>query len=138
MADFPSCDTVGDPVCGALYPMDMISPRWLAWIPGMVIMVAFGGCTWTTGGVDCRGPNSSCPSFPTVKYGPEGLLFLEVELLVDNRLSLNVTGEAVRVDDSVYEPPSDQGLLTALAWDLVPLDNGTGDVDRLRLESSSG
>ena len=101
-------------------------------------MVAFGGWTWTIGGVDCRGPNSSFPSFPTVKYGPEGLLFLEVELLVDNRLSCNAAGETERVDDSVYEPPSDPGLLTALAWDLVLPIIGTGDVDRLRLGSSSG
>lgn len=56
----------GDGGSGATYPIDITSPRWLAWIPGIVIVFACG-CTRTgdgdgVDGVD--GVDGGCKSVP--------------------------------------------------------------------------
>lgn len=52
-AFFCSCGTAGG---GGAYPIDMTSPRWLAWMPGMVIVL--GGSGWVRTGTYGRSGSS--------------------------------------------------------------------------------
>jgi hypothetical protein len=140
MDDFPSAGAMGGGV-GATYPIDMTSPRWLAWIPGIVIIFACG-CIWIGAWCGC---GVASGSEPTREMAGED--FRDAVSPVDSRREedaeldegevTTLSGRNDGLSPEGVTPADGVGLLTTRCCPRDPSGIITGDDDLLRSAASS-
>jgi hypothetical protein len=113
----------GDGGSGATYPMDITSPRWLAWMPGMVIIFACG-CWWMGDG---EGDSGGCCSVFVRDIDGDGRFCWRVlPLLLLPLLFSAVAARAMSVEDASLDKLFCEGRLGCMVTARSRLDSGIG------------